>query len=183
MINLPTALTIIRILLLPVFIWLFFMERQWGMQTAWLLLQFYILAAVTDFLDGYLARKYNKVTPLGTFLDPISDKIFVATLLVAMVAFGRLEGLWIIPVIIIMAREFLVSGLREYLGPMNVQLPVSKLAKWKTALQMIALGVLIIGPYYPYGLLGGQILLCLAALITVITGWGYLKTGLKHMKK
>ena len=182
MLNLPNTLTLVRILLLPVFIWLFFMEPKWGQQTAWLLLQFYFLAAVTDFLDGYLARKYNKVTPLGTFLDPISDKIFVATLLVAMVAFGRLDGLWIIPVIIIMAREFLVSGLREYLGPMNVKLPVSKLAKWKTALQMIALGVLIIGPYYPYGLLGGQILLYLAALITLITGWGYLKTGLDHMK-
>ena len=183
MINLPTILTLARILLLPVFIWLFFMERQWGAQTAYLLLQLYVLAAVTDFLDGYIARKYNKVTPLGTFLDPISDKIFVATLLILMLASGRLEGLWIIPVIIILAREFMVSGLREYLGPLNVKLPVSKLAKWKTAVQMIALGVLIIGPYFPYGLLGGQILLSLAALITVITGWAYLKTGLDHMRK
>ena len=139
MLNLPNTLTLVRILLLPVFIWLFFMEPKWGQQTAWLLLQFYFLAAVTDFLDGYLARKYNKVTPLGTFLDPISDKIFVATLLI-------------------------------------------DLAYSVTSVQMIALGVLIIGPYYPYGLLGGQILLYLAALITLITGWGYLKTGLDHMK-
>ena len=183
MLNIPNTLTLSRMLMLPVFIWLFFMEGSWGAQAAWIAFGLYILAALTDFADGYLARKLKQITPLGIFLDPISDKIFVAVLLIALVAFGRLPDLWIIPVLIIMARELLVSGLREFLGPHNVKLPVTNLAKWKTAAQMIALGALIIGPYLPHALFGGQILLCFAAAITALTGWDYLKVTLDHMKK
>ncbi len=183
MLNLPNILTLSRIALLPALIGLFFMEATWGAIAAWICLGLYILCAFTDFLDGYFARKMNLITPFGTFLDPIADKIFVAALLVTFVGFERLSGIWIIPVLVIFTREFLVSGLREYLGPYNVQLPVTKLAKWKTTLQMIATGILIIAPYIPYGFETGRWMLAIAAIITVITGWGYLKAGLTHMKK
>lgn len=183
MLNLPNILTLARMATLPILIWLLFVDSAFGLPAVWLAFGLYVLSALTDFLDGYLARKMKLVTAFGTFLDPISDKVFVATLLIALVATGTLSGLWIIPVIIIMSRELLVSGLREYLGPHNVQLPVTNLAKWKTTAQMISLGLLIIGTHMPYTLEIGQWALALAALLTVITGWGYLKAGLDHMAK
>lgn len=192
--QLPNILTISRILLLPVLIGLFFLD---GKTAAWAALWIYIFCAVTDFFDGYLARKFGSTSSFGTFLDPISDKIMVVSVLMALAAFDRLDGIWIVLAIIILSREFMVSGLREFLGPQNVKVPVSKLAKWKTGLQMTALGFLVIGDYgdktmqavfgFMTGgnvigaLLTGQILLALAAIITVITGWGYLKAGWKHI--
>jgi cardiolipin synthase len=180
--SLPNLLTLSRILILPVIIGLFFIPESWA---AWTALGFYTYACVTDFLDGYLARSLKTVSALGTFLDPISDKIFVTSLIVVLVGFDRLEGLWIIPAIIILIREFLVAGLREFLGPQNVQLPVSKLAKWKTTLQMIAMGFLVVGHdgdvVLPNTLFYGQIGLTIAAALTVITGWQYLRAGLKHI--
>lgn len=175
--NLPNILTLGRIALLPVTIGLFFCPHDWALYVA---LALYIIASLTDFLDGYLARKLNVVSDFGTFLDPIADKIFVAVLLVLFIAFDRLDGLWIIPPILILTREFLVSGLREYLGPKDIKLPVSVLAKWKTTIQMVALGFL----FFDGGILLqiGQWGLALAALITMITGWDYLKAGLKHMR-
>lgn len=179
--NLANILTIARLFLLPVIIALFFMEAYWGGFAAYLCLFIYIIAAITDFFDGYIARKMNQITPFGTFLDPISDKIFVSSLLILLVAFQRIEGLWLILVILIFAREFLVSGLREFLGPKNVKMPVTKLAKWKTATQMLALGFLIIGNYAPYSKELGLVLLALATLLTLITGISYMIAGLKHM--
>ncbi|PZO87015.1 MAG: CDP-diacylglycerol--glycerol-3-phosphate 3-phosphatidyltransferase [Micavibrio aeruginosavorus] len=190
--QLPNILTVSRILLLPVLIGLFFVP---GAMAAWWALWIYIFCAVTDFFDGYLARKYGTTSGFGTFLDPISDKIMVASLLMALATFDRLDGVWLIPAIIILAREFMVSGLREYLGPRNVKVPVSKLAKWKTGFQMTALGFLVIGAYGDHvmqtvfgfiapgisTLLTGQILLSVAAVITLITGWNYLKVGFKHI--
>jgi cardiolipin synthase (CMP-forming) len=193
--QLPNILTVSRIALLPVLIGLFFIP---GSTAAWTALWIYVFCAVTDFLDGYLARKFGSTSNFGTFLDPISDKIMVASLLIALATFDRLDGYWMIPAIIIMMREFLIAGLREYLGPQNVKVPVSKLAKWKTGFQMTALGFLVIGDYgdiamqtvfgWTIGggdvvgaLLTGQILLAISALITVITGWNYLKVGLKHI--
>ncbi|MCD8562762.1 MAG: CDP-diacylglycerol--glycerol-3-phosphate 3-phosphatidyltransferase [Alphaproteobacteria bacterium] len=180
--NLPNLLTMLRIALIIPITALFFLESTWGMTAVWLNLSLYVIAAVTDFFDGWLARKLKVVSPLGTFLDPISDKILVGCLLVLLVGFGRLEGLWLLAVLVIMTREFLVSGLREYLGPYNVKVPVTRLAKWKTTVQMLALGFLIAGPLSPELLFSGQILLCGAALLTAVTGWGYLKAGLAHMK-
>jgi cardiolipin synthase (CMP-forming) len=181
--HLPNILTISRIVLLPVLIALFFVD---GACAAWVALWLYIFCAATDFFDGWVARKYNITSGIGTFLDPISDKIMVAALLLALAAFDRLEGVWMIPAIIILSREFLIAGLREYLGPQNIKVPVSRLAKWKTGLQMTALGFLVIGDYgntiVPHTLLVGQILLALAAIITLMTGWNYLKVGLKHIK-
>ena len=183
MLNLPNILTIARILLLPFMMVCFFLEPVYGAPASWICLGLYAIAAVTDFLDGWVARKFNKVSPFGTFLDPISDKIFVGCLLVLLVGFGRLDGLWMIPVLLILFREFLISGLREFLGPQNVKLPVTKLAKWKTTLQMLSLGFLVIAPALPYALAIGQWSLAAAAILTLITGWGYVKVGLEVIKK
>jgi cardiolipin synthase len=181
--NLPNILTASRILLLPVLVALFFMPGEW---TAWTALGIYIICCLTDFLDGYVARSMQTTSKLGTFLDPISDKIFIATLLIVLVGFDRLPDLWMIPTIVIMARELLISGLREFLGPQNIQVPVSKLAKWKTTVQMVALGFLIIGDYgdrlIPNTLFIGQCGIAVAAVITIITGWNYLKAGFQHIK-
>lgn len=180
--QLPNILTVSRIVLLPVLIGLFFVP---GLLAAWIALAIYIFCAVTDFFDGYLARKYGTTSGFGTFLDPISDKIFVASLILALATFDRLDGFWMIPAIIILGREFMVSGLREYLGAKNIKVPVSRLAKWKTGFQMTALGFLVMGDYgnylVPHTLLIGQVLLAIAAVITVITGWNYLKAGLVHI--
>jgi len=180
--TLPNILTIARLLLLPFMVWLFFMEDEWGAGAAWWCLGLYGVASVTDFLDGWVARKFGQVSEFGTFLDPIADKVFVGSLLVLLVGFGRLDGLWMIPVLLIFLREFLVSGLREYLGPKNVKMPVTQLAKWKTASQMVALGFLIVGPFVPYTLMTGQVLLALACALTLITGWDYWRVGLAHMR-
>lgn len=177
--NLANILTIARLLLLLVIVGLFYIDQGWA---AWTCLGLYVVAAITDFLDGWVARKFNQITPFGTFMDPIADKVFVAVILMMLIASGRLDGLWVIAALIIMTREFLVSGMREFLGPKNIKLPVSQLAKWKTALQMIALGILIIGPFVPLATLAGNLSLSGAAVLTVITGWAYLKTGFAHMK-
>lgn len=181
--NLPNALSISRLFLLPLIMAGLFLEAQIGPAATWFCFVLYMIAALTDYLDGYLARKLNQISAFGTFFDPISDKIFVGALLVLLVGFDRLEGLWMIPVIVIISRELLISGLREYLGPHNIQMPVTKLAKWKTATQMAALGLLILGAALPFALLLGQGLLLIAALLTLQTGWIYLKTGLEVMKK
>jgi cardiolipin synthase len=182
--NVPNYLTFFRIAILPFLIALFFVS---GALAAWAALGLYTLACITDFLDGYLARKMQIESNLGKFLDPISDKIFVAALLLVLAGFDRLEGLWIIPAIIILMREILISGLREFLGPQNIQLPVSKLAKWKTTVQMFALGFLVVGDYgdvlLPHTLTYGHWGISIAAILTVITGWSYLCVGLKHITK
>jgi len=180
--NIANIITIARLLLLPLIVALFYLEQNWGAWAAWLCFFTYIIAATSDFFDGYVARKLDQVSAFGTFLDPISDKIFVASMLLLLVGFDRIEGLWIIPVIVIFAREFLVSGLREFLGPKNIIVPVTKLAKWKTTLQMLSTGFLIIGPYAPYALELGLVLLLLAMIVTVITGMSYMVTGFKHLK-
>ncbi|MGE4314502.1 MAG: CDP-diacylglycerol--glycerol-3-phosphate 3-phosphatidyltransferase [Pseudobdellovibrionaceae bacterium] len=182
MTSLPNLITIGRIALIPLIILLMYIREPWA---AWTALAFYTLAAVTDFLDGYLARRMDDVSDIGKFLDPIADKIMVGSLLVALAAIDRLAGIWVIPAIIILVREFLVAGLREYLGPKNITLPVSNLAKWKTGLQMVALGFLVVGPYGEWLVRGtliiGQIGLTIAAILTVMTGWTYMKTGVVHM--
>jgi cardiolipin synthase len=114
-------------------------------------------------------------------MDPIADKIFVVTILLMLIAVDRVNGLWVIPVIVILVREFMVSGMREFLGPRNIQLPVSRLAKWKTATQMMATGLLIMGPLSFYIHAAGLAFLLAAMVITVVTGWDYLRTGFRHM--
>ncbi|MEM7651497.1 MAG: CDP-diacylglycerol--glycerol-3-phosphate 3-phosphatidyltransferase [Pseudomonadota bacterium] len=181
--TIPNLLTMARLLLLPFILACFFLEADIGPLATWLVFLLYIAASATDFLDGVIARKFNQISAFGTFLDPIADKIYVGSLLVLLVAFDRLDGLWIIPVLLIFFREFLISGLREYLGPHDVQMPVTKLAKWKTATQMLCLGFLILGPAVPYTLVIGQWMLLAATVLTLITGWGYMKTGIDFMRE
>lgn len=176
------SLTIGRLVAIPVMMVLFYIPYAWA---AWLCLFVYGIAAATDWLDGYVARKYNQISKFGVFLDPIADKIFVMAVLLMLISNGHIAGLWIAPAIIILAREFLISGLREYLGPKNIQVPVSALAKWKTAIQMLALGFLVIGEYgnvlVPYTPEIGLTGLLIAAILTVVTGWDYMKIGLQHI--
>ncbi len=170
--------------MIPIIIALMFVPQSWA---AWSALALYSIAAITDFLDGYLARTMNLESAFGRFLDPIADKIFIASMLVVLAGLDRLEGIWVIPAVIILVREFVIAGLREFLGPMNVQLPVSRLAKWKTTVQMFALGFLIMGDYgnpvLPYTLVYGHAGITLAAVLTVMTGWSYLTIGLAKIQE
>lgn len=181
--SLPNLLTLSRIMAIPVIVGLMFIEAGWA---AWLALALYALACLTDWLDGYLARAQNLVSPIGKFLDPIADKLLVGALLLVMAGTNRLN-FWILPAaIIILLREILVSGLREFLAGLNqISVPVSRLAKWKTAVQMVAIGFLIVGPWgpgqWPWVNIGG-LGLWVAAIFTVITGWEYMVLGLKHMQ-
>lgn len=183
--TLPNALTLGRVAAVPVIAALFFLDTPTGQ---WITLAIFTVAAITDFLDGYIVRRYDQHTEFGRFLDPIADKLLIATTLMMMVAFGQIAGLAIIPAVVILCREILVSGLREYLAGIDVGLPVSWLARWKTAIQMIALGFLIIGdaahPPVPEELpvrLIGEAGLWIAALITLFTGFDYMRIGLRHM--
>ncbi len=178
--NIPNILTLARLALLPPMIVLFFLPLEWA---AWICLGLYVVGAVTDFLDGWIARRFNMTSEFGAMMDPISDKIFVVTIMLMLIAVGRIEGLMVLSVVIIIIREFTVSGLREYLGPKGITLPVTNLAKWKTALQMGALGFLIIGPYLFWAYILGSAALIGAALLTLITGWIYLKAGLDHIRQ
>ena len=180
-VNLPNILTLSRIAAIPVLVALFYVEGDGARWAACLL---FIAACVTDYFDGYLARAYDQISPFGRFLDPIADKLLVAALILMLVAFGRITGLVVLPALIILCREILVSGLREFLAGLNVGVPVSRLAKYKTTLQMVALGFLIVGDAGPPALhieTIGAIGLWIAALLTIVTGFDYLQTGLRHM--
>ena len=179
--SLPNLLTISRILVIPLVALLLAHDAAFARLAA---LALFAGACATDYLDGYLARKRAEVSGLGRFLDPIADKLLVAAVLVMLLANGSLTGWMVVPVMLILGRELLVSGLREYLAELRVPMPVSKLAKWKTTGQMLALGLLIpTGPAFePWPFQGlGEVCLLLATLLTLITGWDYLKRGLGHM--
>lgn len=178
--NIPNILTIGRIIMLVPMMALFFLPFEWA---AWTVLGLYALGAITDWLDGWIARKFNQGSEFGRFLDPISDKIFVVTILLMLVAVDRISGLLVLGVAIIIVREFMVSGLREFLGPKDIKMPVTKLAKWKTTIQMIATGILIVGPYIGMFKWLGDLGLAAAAAITAYTGWLYLKSALPYMKE
>lgn len=182
--SLPNLLTASRILAVPLLVALMWGPGSWQWLAAFVL---FCIAGATDYLDGYLARAYGTVSKIGVFLDPIADKIMVAAVIVMLVHSGIVHGLSVIAALIILLREIIVSGLREYLASLQVSLPVSQLAKWKTAFQMIALGVLVLAgatatllPWLPAHQIG---LACLwaAAALTLITGYDYLRVGLKHM--
>lgn len=177
--SLPNLLTLARIAAIPAVVALLFLD---GALARWAALALYAAAGLTDWLDGKLARDRGEVSPLGRFLDPIADKLLVAAIIIMLVATGDLAGLHVVAALFILSRELLVSGLREYLAELQVPLPVSKLAKWKTGVQMVALALLLIAPVVPsaIGLLG-LALLWLATLLTLITGWDYLSRGLQHM--
>ncbi len=180
--NVPMILTLSRIVAIPVLVALFYVEGDWVRYVACAL---YTAAAVTDYFDGYLARAWKQQTKLGRIFDPIADKLLVAATIFLLVAFGRISGVLILPALVILCREVLVSGLREFLAEIRVGLPVSRLAKWKTGIQMTALGFLIVGDAGPTAFLPvtwiGIVGLWIAAVLTLITGWDYLNAGLRHV--
>ena len=183
MFRLPNLLTMSRILLVPVFVLAYSLHTETGRLIAFVV---FCLAGVSDALDGLAARRLQQSSDFGRMLDPIADKILVATALMMLVADDALGGYRLIAALIILAREFLVSGLREFLANAAVSLPVSRIAKFKTTIQMIAIGAMILGPIadrivpgaleFAYGLLWA------AAALTVWTGWVYFRAGLKHLK-
>ena len=181
MTSLPNLLTLARIAVIPVIVALLYIAADWARWTALLL---YMAACATDYLDGYLARSRGEVSPLGRFLDPIADKLLVVAVIVVLTGQGWLSVVGVLAGLAIICREILVSGLREYLAEFQVVVHVSKLAKWKTAVQMLALAVLILGQAGPDGLalpLFGEALLVVAALLTLVTGYQYLREGIRHM--
>lgn len=196
MLTLPNLLTLSRIAALPLLAFLLWWpDWRFGYLLAFGL---YCLMGITDYFDGYLARTSGAVSRLGIFLDPIADKIMVATVILVLAAQGVLRGpyvgdMHVIAGLIILAREIAVSGLREFLGGLQVSVPVSRLAKWKTTFQLVCLGALILGRALPGWnvTLGGLTMnfphtvglttLWAAAALTLVTGWDYLRVGLKHM--
>jgi cardiolipin synthase len=179
--NLPNILTLSRILVVPVVVALFFFDSP---ATRWVILGLFSLAGITDFFDGYLARRANMVSPLGRFLDPIADKLLVASVLTMIIAFGRVDEWSYLPALVILLREIVISGLREFLAEIQVLVPVTRLAKTKTTVQMLALGFLIVGDDAPVWIPStriGEVGIWIAAAITLITGYDYLKTGLRYM--
>ena len=179
--NLPNILTLSRIIVIPIIVLLFFIDGN-----RWLILIIFSIAGITDFFDGYIARSQKKISKVGIFLDPVADKLLVATVILMLVADDRITGSAILPALIILFREILVSGLREFLAQVRKKLPVLRIAKWKTAIQMIALGFLIIGdegPEFIETVLIGEIGIWLAAVFTIFTGYNYLKVGIKYILK
>ena len=180
--GLPNLLTLSRVAVIPVFVAAFFLPAP---AADWATFVLFVAASSTDYLDGWLARRQGRVSSLGRFLDPVADKLLVAAALVMLVALGRAPAL---AALIILCREILVSSLREFLAGREVLVPVSRLAKWKTAVQMGSLGVLLVAGAAPaFGVgadeaLGlGKGLLWLAAALTAITGYDYLRVGLRRI--
>jgi cardiolipin synthase len=181
MTNIANILTMSRIAAIPLIAALLFFNDP---LLRWLAFALYVIACVTDFFDGYIARRMALVSALGRFLDPIADKLVIAAILMVMTAHGQISGWVVLPALVILCREIMVSGLREYLAELKVGVPVSMLAKWKTTMQMLALGFLIVGDAGPRFIptqMIGEALLWLAAGLTIITGYDYLRVGIKHM--
>jgi cardiolipin synthase len=185
--NIPNLLTYARILAVPLIVLCFFIEgRLHGSDLArWSALVLFSAASFTDWLDGYLARLWDQGSTIGRMLDPIADKLLVASVLLLMAADGTIAGWSVWAAIIILCREILVSGLREYLAALKASVPVTRIAKWKTFLQMVALAFLLAGPagdkVLPYTTEIGITLLWAAALITIYTGYDYFRAGLRHV--
>lgn len=186
--NLPNCLTLSRIIIIPLVAVLVMVHKPITDLLACIL---FIIAGITDYLDGKLARAWQQLSDFGKMFDPIADKLLVGIILIVMAGYDRLPYGGLIPAMIILAREILVSGLREYLSSFEISLPVTKLAKWKTTFQMVAIGFLLAGDssaellninWFPVNVIG-SILLWIAAILTIITGWGYIHTGIRFINK
>ena len=188
MLSIPNLLTLSRIFAVPILVFLLWKPAPYDYAITFVL---YCIVGITDYFDGYLARAQGQISRLGQFLDPIADKIMVAAVIIMLMASRRADGDapiiqdWtVIPALVIMLREIIVSGLREFLADLKVSLPVSRLAKWKTTFQLVSLGALILGgaiPSQPWIHLVGVTSLWAAAALTLVTGWDYLRVGLRHM--
>jgi CDP-diacylglycerol--glycerol-3-phosphate 3-phosphatidyltransferase len=181
--NLPNLLTYGRLAAVPAVVALLFWPNELGAR--WTALAVFVIAGITDYLDGYFARAYAQQSALGRMLDPIADKLLVSACLLMLAADQIIEGWSLAAAVVILCREILVSGLREFLAELKVSVPVSRVAKWKTAVQLVAIGFLIAGPAGELVLPGttevGLGLLWVAAALTLYTGWDYLKAGLEHL--
>ena len=185
-INIPNLLTLFRIWAIPGIVLTFFFETAFS---AWLGVVLFALAGISDYLDGYLARHWNQLSRFGRVLDPIADKLLVGAMLLMLAYTARLGDWGIIPAVVILCREILVSGLREFLAEIKVGCPVTRLAKWKTACQMIALPMLMVAePHFCGGVMAeflywfGHMSLWCAAILTVMTGYDYWKSGRRYME-
>ncbi len=183
--NFPNILTFSRIAAIPVIIVLMYLPGPLG---NWSAFAVYTYACITDFFDGYLARAWRQQSSLGRFLDPIADKLLIAAVLIMLVANDSISGITVAAAAIILFREILVSGLREFLAEVQVRVPVTVLAKWKTFIQMLALGFLLVGAAGPdFGPLSTMEIgiggIWVAAALTIGTGYDYLKSGLKHISE
>ena len=179
--TVPNLLTLSRIIAIPALIGAFYLSSP---LSNWLAFTIFTVAGITDILDGYVARSMGSESGLGRFLDPIADKLLVAATLLMLVYVGRIGDWTILPTVVILCREILVSGLREFLAELRVSVPVSKVAKWKTMVQMVAIGFLIVGeagwdaiPVLEIGCTG----IWIAAIFTIYTGYDYLRAGLRHV--
>ncbi|MEO5577940.1 MAG: CDP-diacylglycerol--glycerol-3-phosphate 3-phosphatidyltransferase [Sphingomicrobium sp.] len=187
MLTLPNLLTLSRIFAVPILVFLLWRPSPVDYAITFVL---YCIVGITDYFDGYLARAQGQISRLGQFLDPIADKIMVAAVLIMLISSRKanpvpeIEGLHIIAALVILLREIFVSGLREFLAPLNVSMPVSSLAKWKTTFQLVSLGALILGGAFPAYLWVhqvGLVSLWAAAALTLVTGYDYLRIGLKYL--
>ena len=180
--SLPNLLTYARILMVPALVAAFYLE---GTLANWATLGIFVMAAITDFFDGYFARAWKQTSNLGKMLDPIADKLLVSAALFMLVANETIGWGSVFAAIIILSREILVSGLREFLAEVQVSVPVTELAKWKTAIQMVAISFLLAGDaadaVIPGTLEIGIWLLWIAALLTLYTGYDYFRSGLRHV--
>jgi cardiolipin synthase len=183
--DLPNLLTISRIAAIPVLVAMAAIGTAWGDMAACVV---FGAAGITDYFDGKIARDRGVTSSFGRMLDPIADKLLVGAALMLLAGLGRLSAAALYPAIVIMLREIMVSGLREYLAELRIGLPVTKLAKWKTGFQMGALGTLLAGDsgasviglgWLPVSLIG-EAGLWIAAALTLATGWDYLQAGLRH---
>jgi cardiolipin synthase len=184
---LPNLLTYARIVAVPVVVGLLYWQSIFdgALWLRWVALAIFIAAGVTDILDGYFARMWGQQSSLGRMLDPIADKLLVASCLLMLAADETIRGWTLLAAVIILCREILVSGLREFLADLHVGVPVTRLAKWKTTGQLVAIGFLIAGEagekVLPQTVQIGITLLWLAALVTLYTGWDYLRAGMRYM--
>src|SRR5262245_7422028 len=192
---LPNLLTYARIAAVPVVVALMFWQSIFDgpLWLRWVALTIFISAGVTDILDGYLARTWGQQSSLGRMLDPIADKLLVASCLLMLAAEETIRGWSLLAAVVILCREILVSGLREYLAELRVGVPVTRLAKWKTTGQMVAVGFLIAGEAVSRAFSAiihrappmfteiGILLLWLSAILTLYTGWDYMRAGLRYM--
>jgi len=180
--SLPNLLTYARIIAVPTLVLAYYLEGYTG---RWLSLFIFVVACITDFFDGYLARAWSQQSSLGRMLDPIADKLLVSAVILMLAANQTISGVTLWAGIIILCREILVSGLREYLAELRVPVPVTAVAKWKTTAQLVALGFLIAGPsgeaVLPGSTMAGIVLLWIAAILTLYTGWDYMKASYDHV--
>lgn len=180
--SVPNILTYGRILAVPAVVATAFVPGDFG---RWLCLGIFIVASITDFFDGYLARAWHQQSALGRMLDPIADKLLISACLIVLCSNQVISGYSLWAAAIILMREISVSGLREFLAELRVSVPVTNLAKWKTTLQMVSLGFLLAAPagdkVLPYNTEIGTGLLWIAALLTLYTGYDYFRAGIRHL--